>query len=30
MPAVEHATNPELADKLWQLTEELLGQKFVI
>lgn len=29
MPAVEYATNPELAEKLWKLSEELLGEKFV-
>ncbi len=30
MPAVEHATSPELAEKLWKLSEELLGEKFAI
>jgi hypothetical protein len=29
-PAVEHATSPELAEKLWTLSEELLGEEFVI
>jgi hypothetical protein len=30
MPAVEHATSPELAERLWKLSEELLGEKFVV
>jgi hypothetical protein len=30
MPAVEDATIPQLTEKWWKLSEELLGEKFVI
>jgi hypothetical protein len=30
MPAVDHATSPELAEKLWKLSVELLGEKFAV
>lgn len=29
-PTVEYATAPESAEKLWRLSEELVGQKFEI
>jgi hypothetical protein len=29
-PSVEHASNPELADRLWTLSEELIGEKFAV
>lgn len=29
-PEVEHATSPELAEKLWELSEDLIGEKFMI
>ena len=27
-PAAEHATDPKIAEKLWSLSEELVGEKF--
>lgn len=28
--AAPHATDPELAEKLWMLSEEIVGQKFML